>query len=76
MVTDDNLGLELTDKLGHWANQFIESGLFSVDTIAEAYLAIGLEIARVKCGGVQAAEWLRNIADEIERPELASVARC
>lgn len=64
------LGEELAMKLGEIANKVRMSGLFTHRTIAGAFMAIGMQIAKQDQGGVQAAEWLRGIADEIEREQL------
>ena len=61
---------ELAVKLGEIVHTLHRSGLFSYRDIAGAMMAVSLEIARQDQGGVQTAEWLRGIADEIERPEL------
>ncbi|MEM9971522.1 MAG: hypothetical protein AAF762_10545 [Pseudomonadota bacterium] len=43
--------------------------------IATAFLSVGTEMARTEYGAVQAAEWLRDIADGIEASALTGRKR-
>lgn len=43
--------------------------------LAVAFLGVGIELARASAGPVSAAEWLRDVADEIEKGALAGPAR-
>ncbi len=57
-------------KLGQIVGKLHESGLFTPQDISTAMMAVGVEVARMAQGGSMAAEWLRGIADEIEKSGL------
>lgn len=67
---DETETLELVEKLGGMCGKIIASGLFPPRDVAASFFAVGLAIARNDQGSVQTAEWLRGIADDIERAEL------
>jgi hypothetical protein len=60
----------LYDKLAETAESIRQGGAMDDEQLATAFLSIGLTVANSAFGPVQAAEWLRDMADQIERDEL------
>ena len=63
----DETRAHLFDKLAETAEGIRQDRLLSDREIATAFLAVGLTVARHSFGPVQAAEWLRDCADNVER---------
>ncbi|MCW3780271.1 hypothetical protein [Defluviimonas salinarum] len=61
--------VKMVNNLRKAAGMLQEAG-FTPRQIASAFCSIGAEIAREQNGRAMAVEWLRYVADEIERPLL------
>lgn len=65
--TRDEIRHHLFDKLAETAESIRQGGAMDDHQLATAFMGIGLTLAETAYGPVGAAEWLRDMADEIER---------
>ena len=68
--THDQIRDHLFEKLAETAESIRQGGVMDDHQLAAAFLGVGLTVAQHACGPVGAAEWLRDMADEIEHKEL------
>ena len=68
-TTHDEIRSHLFDRLAETAEKMRQERLLGDGEIAAAFLAVGLTVAKHSFGPVQAAEWLRDMADETEAEE-------
>ncbi|WP_273524570.1 hypothetical protein [Rhodosalinus sediminis] len=65
--TTDEIREHLFGKLAETAERIRRGGAMDDEQLAAAFLGVGVTVATRAFGPVQAAEWLRDIADQIER---------
>ncbi|WP_084863718.1 hypothetical protein [Salibaculum halophilum] len=65
--TTDEIREHLFDKLAETAESIRQGGAMDDEQLAAAFLGVGVTVSARAFGPVQAAEWLRDIADQIER---------
>lgn len=63
----DEIREHLFGKLAETAESIRRGGAMDDQQLAGAFLGVGVTVATGAFGPVQAAEWMRNIADQIER---------
>ena len=61
----------LFDRLAETADILRRDRVLTGHEIAVAFMGIGVTLARAEHGPMQAAEWLRDMADHVERGENA-----
>ena len=60
---------QLFDRLAETAQKLRRDRVLTDHEIAVAFTGIGVTLAKAEHGPMQAAEWLRDIADHVERGE-------
>ncbi len=65
-MTRTELAEHVFRRLTEVAVKMREGGAMTDRQTATAFLAVGVTLAQHQCGPVGAAEWLRDVADEIE----------
>ncbi len=65
----DEIRDHLYQRLAETAESIRRGGAMTDEQAATAFLGVGVTIAAKAFGPVQAAEWLRDIADHVERGE-------
>ncbi|QYX55507.1 hypothetical protein K1T73_10375 [Roseovarius sp. SCSIO 43702] len=68
-ATRDEIRDHLFQKLTETAESIRQGGAMTDHQITVAFLAVGVTLAQHIGGPVAAAEWLRDMADEVERGE-------
>ena len=66
-MTDTTIRDHLAAQLVKTAGNLERDGTLPASEIATAFVTVGTAIAASHIGGVSAAEWLRDLADAIER---------
>lgn len=61
----------LFDRLAETAEGLRRDRVLTDHEIAVAFMGVGVTMAQAAHGPMQAAEWLRDIADQVERGENA-----
>ncbi|NHQ75189.1 hypothetical protein HAT86_12055 [Roseovarius gahaiensis] len=69
--TRDQIRDHLFQKLAETAESIRKGGAMNDEQVTTAFLGVGITLAQHTCGPIGAAEWLRDMADEIERGELS-----
>lgn len=69
--TRDEIRNHLFRKLAATAESIRQGGAMTDHETATAFLTVGVVVAQHASGPVGAAEWLRDLADEIERGETS-----
>jgi hypothetical protein len=65
--TKESIRDHLYQRLAETAESIRRGGAMSDHELAAVFMGVGLTLAQHTCGPVGAAEWLRDMADEIER---------
>lgn len=60
---------QLFDRLAEAADKLRRNRVLTDHEIATAFMGIGITLAKAEHGPMQAAEWVRDIADHVERDE-------
>lgn len=71
-TTTEDTEAELLGKLTGYAMTIVASGILSPRVTAQTFVNIGAVIGQKAFGGVQMAEFLRDVADILERKDLAA----
>lgn len=66
-TTRDQIRDHLYQRLAETAESIRRGGAMTDEQVTCAFLGVGVTLAQHICGPVAAAEWLRDMADEIER---------
>ena len=66
---DPVIARHLFDKLAETANKLRHDRVLTDHEIAVAFSAVAVAVSQHAHGPVQTAEWLRDIADHVERAE-------
>jgi hypothetical protein len=69
-TTRDEIRDHLYRRLAETAESIRRGGAMTDEQVTCAFLGVGVTLARHTCGPVGTAEWLRDMADEIERDEI------
>lgn len=69
-TTRDEIRDHLYRRLAACAESIRQGGAMDDHQIATAFLGVGVTLAQHTRGPVGAAEWLRDMADELEREEI------
>lgn len=64
---DPAVASHLFDRLAETAERLRQDRLLTDHEIAVAFMSVGVTLARHAHGPMPAAEWLRDIADHVER---------
>lgn len=65
--TRDEIRDHLFQKLTETAESIRKGGAMTDHQVTVAFLSVGITLAQHTCGPIGAAEWLRDMADEVER---------
>lgn len=68
-TTRDEIRDHLYQRLAETAESIRRGGAMIDEQVTTAFLGVGVTIAAKAFGPVQAAEWLREFADHVERGE-------
>lgn len=70
--TPNNTEAELLEKLSGYAATIVATGIVSPGITAQVFVSTGAVIGERVFGGIQMAEFLRDLADNLERKHLAA----
>ncbi len=69
--TNPEVARQLYDRLAETAQKLRRDRVLTDHEIAVSFMGIGVTMAKAEHGAANAAEWLRDIADHVERDEPA-----